>query len=451
MSSDGVQEHPVGGALPPAAVSPDTVPSGGAPTESGPPDSVPPWRDSAAWRDPAAWQDGPPWRRGGRGDHPRRRRQHASIGFTILAAFIELGGVRWAAQRQPHATPLDHLGYALVLIGVAALPFRRRFRVPAFAVTLAATVAYVTLGYPYGPVFLALLVSIFGAVRTGHRRAVWIGLTAGYVVFLVTGCLWSTIGRYTLRQPDLGTSIQVVVWFVLALVLAEGVRVRTAHFAEVRRTMAEQARAREEQERRQASEERLRIAQELHDVLGHHLSLINVQAGVGLHLMADNPDQARIALEAIKQASTEALGEVRAVLSALRPKDERAPRAPAPSLAGLDALVPPEHTVIIGAPRPLPPEVERAAYRIIQESFTNVRRHAGAGATATVTLDYGATLLVVRVADDGRGGSDAEKSGEGTGIAGMRTRAEALGGTLTAGPGTRGFVVIASLPLGAAE
>ena len=99
--------------------------------------------------------------------------------------------------------------------------------------------------------------------------------------------------------------------------------------------MIEQARARAEQERRQASEERLRIAQELHDVLGHHLSLINVQAGVGLHLMAEQPDQARIALEAIKQASAEALGEVRAVLGVLRPKDERAPRAPQPSLAEL--------------------------------------------------------------------------------------------------------------------
>ncbi len=223
-------------------------------------------------------------------------------------------------------------------------------------------------------------------------------------------------------------SIQVVVWFVLALVLAEAIRVRSAHFAEMRRTMAERARARDEQERRQASEERLRIAQELHDVLGHHLSLINVQAGVGLHLMADNPDQARVALEAIKQASTEALGEVRAVLSALRPKDEKAPRAPAPSLAGLDALIAPEHTVIIGEPRPLPPEVERAAYRIVQESLTNVRRHARPGAVATVTIDYGTSALLVRVADDGRGAPASEKSGEGTGIAGMRTRAEALGG-----------------------
>ena len=418
-----------------------------SPVTGGSTRAAPPWRDSAAWRDPAAWQDGPPWRRPGRSHPGPRRSRHGSIFGALVVAFIELGGIHWAAHNEPGAVPLDHLGYTLILLGVAALPFRRRLRVPAFAVTLATTVAYVVLGYPYGPVFLALLISIFGAVRTGHRRAVWIGLAAGYTVFLSTGWIWPKVGPYELRQPGLVTSIQVAVWFLLALVLAEAIRVRSAHFDEMRRTVVERTRAREEQERRQASEERLRIAQELHDVLGHHLSLINVQAGVGLHLMADNPDQARVALEAIKQASTEALGEVRAVLSALRPKDEKAPRTPAPSLAGLDALIPPSQTVIVGSPRPLPPEVERAAYRIIQESLTNVRRHAGANATPAVTIEYGATSLVVRIADDGRGASPSEKSGEGTGIAGMRTRAEALGGTLTAGAGVRGFVVTASLPL----
>jgi signal transduction histidine kinase len=405
--------------------------------------SGPPWREGSPWRT-GEWPPDDFSRRRGRGGRPH---YHAGIGGAIIVAIIELAGVHFSAQRQTTGTQLDHLGYALILLGVAALPFRRRFRVAAFAVTLITTVAYVVLGYPYGPIFLALLISIFGAVRSGHRRAVWIGLAAAYAIFLSAGRIWPKVSGYQLRHPGLLTSIQVMVWFVLALVLAEAIRVRSAHFAEMRRTMAEQARARDEQERRQTSEERLRIAQELHDVLGHHLSLINVQAGVGLHLMADNPDQARAALEAIKQASTEALGEVRAVLSALRPKDEKAPRAPAPSLAGLDALVAAEHTVIIGTPRPLPPEVERAAFRIVQESMTNVRRHAGPGAIATVTIDYGARALSVRVVDDGRGGSETAKSGEGTGIAGMRTRAEALGGTLTAGPTATGFVVAASLPL----
>jgi signal transduction histidine kinase len=365
-----------------------------------------------------------------------------------------LAGAHFAQHHQT-ATQLDHLGYSLLIISAFALPFRLRWRMTAFTVTIAATITYVVLGYPYGPIFLAALVSIFGAIRTGHRRGVWIGLGISYAVFLGTGRIFHTIGPYTLRQPGWIMSIQIAVWIVLAIAIAEGIRVRTAHFGEVRRTMAEQARARAEQERRQATEERLRIAQELHDVLGHHLSLINVQAGVGLHLMDDNPDQARAALEAIKQASTEALGEVRAVLAALRPKDEKAPRTPAPSLRNLDGLVDPADTAVIGEPRPLPPDVDRAAYRIIQESLTNVRRHAGEHATGTVTITYGEHHLGIRIADDGHGlpatdGRDGH--GEGTGIAGMRTRAEALGGTFTAGPqAAGGFVVTASLPIPLAE
>ena len=378
----------------------------------------------------------------------------AIIVGAIIVGTIEIMGAHFAGHHQRGSTPLDPFGYALLAVGALALPFRLRWRVPAFVVTITTTVVYAALGFPYGPVFLAALIAIFGAIRTGHRVAVWVGLAAAYAAFLAAGWLFPTIGGYTLRRPDLIVSLQVAVWLMVAIAIAEGIRVRTAHFLEVRRTLTEQARARAEQERRQVTEERLRIAQELHDVLGHHLSLINVQAGVGLHLMSDNPDQARAALEAIKQASTEALGEVRAVLAALRPKDERAPRAPAPSLANLATLIDPAHTAIIGSARPLPPEVERSAYRIVQESLTNVRRHAGANASATVTIVYEAARLAVRIADDGRGGSaglDAQ-SAEGTGIAGMRTRAEALGGTLTAGPGpSGGFVVSATLPISSPE
>ncbi|HEY2792442.1 MAG TPA: sensor histidine kinase [Micromonosporaceae bacterium] len=386
------------------------------------------------------WRGGPPWR-------SSRRRTHGSVIFAAVICFIQLAGASFAQHHQA-ATKLDHLGYSLLIVSALALPFRLRWRMTAFTITIAATIAYVVLGYPYGPIFLAALVSIFGAIRTGHRRGVWIGLGISYAVFLGTGRIIHTIGPYSLRQPGWIMSIQIAVWIVLAIAIAEGIRVRTAHFGEVRRTMAEQARARAEQERRQASEERLRIAQELHDVLGHHLSLINVQAGVGLHLMDDNPDQARAALEAIKQASTEALGEVRAVLAALRPKDEKAPRTPAPILANLDTLIDPASAAVIGVPRPLPPEVDRAAYRIIQESLTNVRRHAGDHATASVTITYGPNSLGLRIADDGHAVVDGPNHGDGSGIAGMRTRAETLGGMFTAGPGPAGgFVVTASLPI----
>jgi signal transduction histidine kinase len=229
--------------------------------------------------------------------------------------------------------------------------------------------------------------------------------------------------------------------------VAEAVRVR-------RERAAEAVRIKQEETRRRASEERLRIARDLHDALGHHLSLINVQSGVALHLNQELPEQARTSLAAIKQASKEALGELRSVLSILRQVDENAPRAPAPSVARLDALVSRAaaaglevHTEISGTPRTLPTGVDLAAFRIIQEALTNVTRHAGK-ATATIRVGYGERDLTVQVEDDGNGSGQGSASGGGNGIPGMRERASALGGELEAGPRPGGgFEVRARLPL----
>jgi signal transduction histidine kinase len=370
---------------------------------------------------------------------------------AIIVLVVEIVGVRVAGAHQPGARHLDQLGYALVAIGALALTVRRRFRATSLLITLAATVGYVVLGYPYGPIFLAALISVFSAVRAGYRHWVWPACAVAYLAFVALGHVVSHVGGVPLRTPGIGTAVVVAAWTLVVIAAAEGARVRTERFAEMARTRAEQARTRTEQERRQASEERLQIARELHDVIGHHLSLINVRAGVGLHLMDERPDQARVALEAIKQASAEALGEVRAVLAALRPKDEAAPRAPAPSLANLAALVDPAATEIVGDPVPLPPEVDRAAYRIVQESLTNVRRHAGPEARARVTITYRDDQLLIRTVDNGTAppasAADSQR-GPGDGIAGMRARSEALGGSLEAGRGPDGgFVVTASLPL----
>ncbi|MET0419504.1 MAG: histidine kinase, partial [Actinoplanes sp.] len=237
----------------------------------------------------------------------------------------------------------------------------------------------------------------------------------------------------------------------LAIFLGGAAKVRAEHLAEIMKVRAERARAKEEQERRQASEERLRIARELHDVLGHHLSLINVQAGVGLHLMDNRPEQAREALSAIKTASAEALREVRAVLGVLRTEDEAAPRQPALGLSRLDDLTAdaglPVQTKTTGDPRELPAEVDRAAYRIVQEALTNVRRHAGTGATASVAVDYLPTALHLAIRNDGPDGHAPVSAGAGgTGIAGMRARAESLGGTVEAGPVDGGYLVSVLLP-----
>jgi signal transduction histidine kinase len=361
---------------------------------------------------------------------------------------VQSFGSTIGAHFHPDARHLDAIGYLLLLAGPAALVLRHRYRIPVLAATILFTVGYYLLGYPFGPAFLAAVVALFGEVRTGRRVPAWLLCAAGYLGYVGFGRLVPRVDGVEIHRPDLTVAIWLAVWVTVVLALAEAARIRSAHFMEVARTHTEQARARAEQERRQASEERLRIARELHDVLGHHLSLINVQAGVGLHLMDERPEQARTALRAIKQASAEALREVRSVLGVLRTEDEAAPRTPSPSLANLATLVDGERAraVIEGEPRRLPAELDRAAYRIAQEALTNVRRHAGPGARATVTIGYQPGALTVRVDDDGRGAPTPDTDA-GNGIAGMRARATALGGTLSAGPGPHGgFRVEARLP-----
>src|SRR5581483_4795193 len=226
------------------------------------------------------------------------------------------------------------------------------------------------------------------------------------------------------------------------------------------------------EQRRRRSEERLRIARDLHDVIGHNISLINVQASMGLDLMDSQPAQARAALAAIKSASKEALEELRAMLTTLRQDDEdaaavaaaaAAPLAPAPGLDRLPELIDLTRAAglsveveVAGQPPPLPAAVHVAAYRIIQESLTTVARHAGR-ARVWVRVAYGDADVRVQIDDDGttptpagtQAGTPAgTPAGTGSGIAGMRERAVALGGDLTAGfrPGG-GFRVSARLPV----
>jgi signal transduction histidine kinase len=373
--------------------------------------------------------------------------------MVVMLALVQIVGTRAAAYGQAHPT-LDGLGYLLLAAGPAALAVRERSPVVALLGSLAATVAYFSLNYPNGPAFLAAIVGVFTALRLGRRGATWLSVAAAFGAFLVVA------------HPGLRDVLFAAFGSLATLVFGEGARARAAWYREMvlareeeqKRARDEEERAHQEQERRQASEERLTIARELHDVLGHHLSLINVQAGVGLHLMDERPEQARTALAAIKHASAEALRETRAVLAALNPDPGSAPRAPLPGLDDLDALVkevgaagPPVTLAVEGTPRALPPEVGRAAYRIVQEALTNVRRHAGPSATATIRIAYGRIGVVVEIVDDGIGGAGtiggpepgADPATEGNGIAGMRERAKALGGTVTAGPrpGRAGFQV----------
>jgi signal transduction histidine kinase len=390
----------------------------------------------------------------------RRANRPRPLLFTpVLLAAIQVIGCTLAARGQPTATPLGALGYLLLVAGPAALLVRRPQPLLAAAVGLGAAVAYLAIGYPTGPFFLAALVALFAAVRRSRRELVWTLAAVAYASYV-----FLSFGPYTADmrvppRPSLGEVVVVGAWFAVALLLAETVRFRGGQMAEYARAQAEASRARQEQSRRQASDERLQIARELHDVLGHHLSLINVRAGVGLHLIDSRPEEARAALEAIKTASAEALHEVRGVLSALAPNDASpsAPRTPTPGLADVSALADdaraaglPVGVEITGAPTPVPAAVDRAAYRIVQEALTNVRRHAGPDARAAVTLRYADEELRIVVENSGPPLSPVEDAvdGAGNGIPGMRERATALGGTLVARPRPEGgFRVDANLPL----
>jgi signal transduction histidine kinase len=364
------------------------------------------------------------------------------IGIPIAVGAFEIGVTFLAARGQPDKEPLDALALVLLAAGPAALAVRDRYPGSVLVFASATKLAYWSSGYPGGPIFLAMIVALFGAVMRGRRLTAWLTLAGGYV-----GFLWLPYVFDREPRPDLGAQLGLAAWLLVLGGLAEGARMR-------RERAAEAAHALEVEASRQASEERLRIARELHDVLAHNISLINVQAGVALHLIDERPEQARTALAAIKQASKDTLGEVRSVLDILRNPAEASPREPAGGLDRLDELVSGAsatglsvRTEVEGAWRPLPARVDLTAYRIVQEALTNVIRHAGA-TSATVAVRYDDEALSLRVEDDGTGGATGDGGGTGSGIAGMRDRAAALGGDLEAGPRPGGgFRVVARLPV----
>jgi len=346
----------------------------------------------------------------------------------------------------PHSTsaPPGALAYASLVAGGAALLARRRYPVGVLAVTLATALWAQALGAHV--VWLALIVAFFTAVVAGRRAAAVASLVIGYIA-----SVWPPWRIGQAKHTSVAGALGLAAGLMLLLVIAELIRIRSQRAAALER-------GREEELRRLASEERMRMARDLHDVVAHNISVINVQANTALHLMDRQPERARSALVTINDVSKQALTELRAVLGVLRDVDADAPRAPAPGLALLSDLV--DHAAAAGLavrveedrPRaPLPADVDLAAYRIIQEALTNSARHSG-GANATVRLGYAGRALTIEVNDDGRSRPpdrpQAQANGSGNGIAGMTERAAALGGTLSAGPRPEGgFRVRARLPL----
>ncbi|SFQ68823.1 Signal transduction histidine kinase [Amycolatopsis arida] len=365
-----------------------------------------------------------------------------------VAALVLLDGVLAAGPRAPLDLALDS---GLALAGGLVLAARRRAPRIVLLVSLVCVLGYTVRVEP-GPIAtVPVLVAIYTAVAAGHR-ALAIAVVLALTVLAVAGNLAAAGG--TLDAKAVQDAILPVGWFVVAAVAGAVTRHRRAYLEQVERRAAEAERTREEVALRRAGEERLRIARELHDSLTSSISVIKVQAGVAVHLARKRGAEVPEALLAVREAATEATRELRATLEVLRDPADRA------TLAGLGRLADlvrrsvaagvPATVTVDGEPRPLPDEVDRAAYRIVQEALTNVGRHAGS-ATATVCLGYGADTLTVRVDDDGAA-TPGSVAAPGTGLTGMRERVAALGGRLYTGARQDGgFTVHAELPLGASS
>lgn len=370
----------------------------------------------------------------------RRYGVDGAVALVVTAAQIGLTHVAGGH----HGLTISAGGYVLLAADGLALIWRRRFVAAVLAVTLVTTLWYTMTPNPGGPVWTALVVAFGTAIYYRKRGAAIASLAAGYA-----GSVWLPAVAGPHKTPSATFALALALGLLVLLAAAEGVRFRHER-AEAQRHI------KEEEARRLASEERVRIARDLHDVVAHNISVINVQAATALHLADRQPERAIEALTTIHGVSRQALVELRSILGVLRAVDEDVPHDPAPSLSHLDDLIATARSAGLrvrvegGELSPgLPKAVDVAAYRIVQEALTNVARHA-AGSDTAVRIARQDGHLLVEVEDNG--GSKAQglaASGSGNGIAGMTERAEALGGTLAAGARPDGgFSVRARLPLG---
>jgi len=385
--------------------------------------------------------------------------QAQDVLLALFVAAMQVQGVpQIAARSEVVSRPLGdfgHLGAVLLVASGLVLVVRRRWPVPVLLVTGAASAVYYTLDFPDGPGGLALMVALYTVTAYGDGRRSLAVAGAGIAVLATA---WLAAAQGIEPASAIGWVFFRIGISGMSAVLGESVRSRRVIAAEAVERAEAAERTREEEARARVDAERLRIAREVHDTVAHAIAVINVQAGVTAHLLDKRPERVRETLEAIKLASSAALQEMRTILGVLRDPDDG--RVPHPGLgqigdltarareAGLDVRLDanaPSH--------PLPSAVDSTAFRIVQESITNVIRHVGP-TRVTISLEYGVDELEVQVVDEGRRealrGSAASGGARepGRGILGMRERCRLLGGDCTARPRTGGgFEVTARLPL----
>ena len=379
----------------------------------------------------------------------RLRRLPAPVvdaGLGVAVAVASVAAVQVASE--PDSRPPDALAYLIMVLPGALVPARRRWPLGVLLVSSGILLVYYGLDYPGVSPAVPLGVALYTAGAAGYLR--W-GLL-GTLLFIAGG-VQAGIRNHEPALELLTIFLQQASLMVAVLLLGDAVHARRRWQAEVRERLARVEADREREAERRVEQERLRIARELHDVMAHTIAVVTVQAGVAADVLADDPDQARAALITIRSASREAMAELKATVGVLRAAEgDEAPRAPSPGHGQLVGLFETARdaglrvtAAVSGEPRPLPALVDLTAYRIVQESLTNVRRHSGA-ATATVTLQYEPADVVIEVDAAGRGPA-ATDGRTGYGLAGMAERSAAVGGNLEAGrrPGG-GFRVTARLP-----
>ncbi len=374
-------------------------------------------------------------------------RRHPVLVDGVLAFVLLLTGMPGMVQQPWPRLPL-------VLLLVVPVAFRRRNPVLAFYIAVAAGADQVLSGvHPSGP-DLALVVLIYTLAAYRPRRESVAGLAVCLAGSAVAIGAWMPGGARWLNQV-FAAAVIFGGTTLIAWVLGDSMRYRRAYYLALEDRAARLERERDAQAKIAAAAERARIARELHDVVAHNVSVMVVQADGASYALGSEPERARQALGTIAATGRQALAEMRRLLGVLRSGDEQAELAPLPGIDQLRDLLDQTRAAgrtvsftLDGTPRPLSEGVGLAAYRVVQESLTNTRKHGGIGASVAVSLHYQADALVVRVTDDGRGAA-ATDDGAGLGLTGMRERVGIYGGSVQAGPRQAGgYQVTATLPLG---
>jgi signal transduction histidine kinase len=352
-------------------------------------------------------------------------------------------------------TDFGNLGYVLLIVSGVVVAVRRRWPVPVFVVAAFASLVYYGFDFPDGPGWLGLFVALYTLAAYGDGRRSLVTAGVGTTVLTVG---WLIAAADIEPRVALGWVFFRIGASVMSAALGESVRSRRVIAAEAQERAELAERTREEEARARVDAERLRIAREVHDTVAHAIAIINVQSGVTAHVLDKRPERARETLQTIEQTSARALREMRAILGVLR--DDSNGHMPYPGLGQIDELTSKARDAGLdikieetSPAAPLPTAVDSAAYRILQESITNVIRHVGP-TRVTVALNPGIDVLEIRVTDEGRGAGSGDdpvarhSAKPGRGILGMRERCQLLGGELDAAPlPGGGFEVRARLPL----